>query len=557
MIHSTVRARTVLVLALSLPSVAVAQSPPLQRAQAMLGAGNFAGAARILDSMVHAGPQNGRVWLALGAARRALGLGDSAVAAFQQAMAFPLARPQATRALFLANASLGRRDEAYRWFQAARHLPQVDLTSLAGDSSVRGLHDDPRFADLFPDRISFDPPFVEHARIIHEWRGERAGDEFGWIARPIGDVDRDRVSDLVVSAPSNLPYGTATGWVYVYSGKSGALLWKHEGTPGATLGISVEAAGDVNRDGVPDVIAGAPGVNMAFVYSGRDGRELLRLSGDSADQNLGSNVAGVGDLDHDGYADVIAAAPGSNATAAGAGRAYVFSGRDGRRLLTLDGEAAGNGFGSATAGGSGFIVVGSGSAGPQGLGRVYVYRGLSSQPLFMRDADSTGAAFGSGFASVLGDLNGDGTPDIYAVDFSNRALGPATGRAYVFSGVDGATLLTITGDSAGEGFGIGPAVAGDLDGDGRADLVVGSWQYGGAAWSGGRVTVRSGQDGHVLEAITGKVPGETLGFDAAGIGDVDGDGRTDYLVTSAWSMVNGLRSGRTYIVAGTIRHAVR
>ena len=548
--------RALLCLALAAPARAAAQTP-LQRAQALLGAGDYRGAVQLLDSMVHAGPQNGRVWLALGNARRGLGQGDSAAAAFRQALTFPGARSLATRSLFLLAASLGRRDEAWQWFQAARLLPQMDLSGIAADTSVRNLHDDPRFAMLFPDLIAFDPPFIENTRIIHEWRGERAGDEFGWIARPIGDVDRDRISDLVVSAPSNPPYGTSTGWIYVYSGRSGALLWKHEGIRGALLGISVEAAGDVNHDGVPDVIAGAPGVNTAWVYSGRDGRELLRLNGDSADQNLGSNVAGVGDLDGDGYDDIIASAPGSNATAAGAGRAYVFSGRDGHRMLTLDGEAAGNSFGTATAGGAGFIVVGAGSAGPQNLGRVYVYNRLTTQPLFVKDADSTGAAFGAGFASVLGDVNGDGVPDIYAVDFPNRALGPATGRCYIFSGRDGATLLTITGETAGEGFGIGPAVTGDLDGDGRADLVVGSWQYGGTAWSGGRVTVRSGLDGHVLEAITGKVPGETLGFDAVGIGDVDGDGRTDYLVTSAWSMVNGLRSGRTYIIAGTVRRDVR
>jgi len=62
--------------------------------------------------------------------------------------------------------------------------------------------------------------------------------------------------------------------------------------------------------------------------------------------------------------------------------------------------------------------------------------------------------------------------------------------------------------------------------------------------------VLSGVDGKVLQSFTGRVPGETLGFDAVGVGDIDGDGATDYLLTSAWSMVNGVRSGRVFVVAG-------
>jgi hypothetical protein len=62
----------------------------------------------------------------------------------------------------------------------------------------------------------------------------------------------------------------------------------------------------------------------------------------------------------------------------------------------------------------------------------------------------------------------------------------------------------------------------------------------------------SGKDGAVLATYTGKVPGETLGFDTDGMGDVDGDGRIDFLLTSAWSLVNGARSGRTLVVKGVV-----
>jgi len=74
------------------------------------------------------------------------------------------------------------------------------------------------------------------------------------------------------------------------------------------------------------------------------------------------------------------------------------------------------------------------------------------------------------------------------------------------------------------------------------------WEW--KAHSGGRITVLSGADGSVLRTYTGQVAGETLGFDADGMGDVDGDGHADYLVTSAWSLIEGARSGRTLVIAG-------
>ena len=115
-------------------------------------------------------------------------------------------------------------------------------------------------------------------------------------------------------------------------------------------------------------------------------------------------------------------------------------------------------------------------------------------------------------------------PDVYASDWSNAALGPSTGRIYVHSGRSGARLLTLTGEHPGDGFGTSPSGAGDVDGDGRADLIVGAWQYGQVAVSAGRVYLYSGRDGRLLRTYTDRVAGDTLGFDAVGLGDVDGDG---------------------------------
>ena len=157
------------------------------------------------------------------------------------------------------------------------------------------------------------------------------------------------------------------------------------------------------------------------------------------------------------------------------------------------------------------------------------------------------------FVGVIGDVNADGIPDIYASDWSNGAKGPSTGRVYVHSGKDGRRLLTLTGETAGEGFGTSLSRAGDVDGDGHDDLIVGAWQYAGAAVSGGRAYLHSGKDGHLMKTFTCRTPGDTFGFDAVSIGDIDKDGTMDFLITSAWSAVKRFHSGRVFIVSSGIR----
>jgi hypothetical protein len=122
----------------------------------------------------------------------------------------------------------------------------------------------------------------------------------------------------------------------------------------------------------------------------------------------------------------------------------------------------------------------------------------------------------------------------------------------VHSGKTGARLLTLTGGSAGDGFGTSASSAGDLDGDGHADFAVGAWQHASAAPSGGRIYLHSGKDGRLLRTITCRVPFDTLGFDSVGIGDVNADGVADLLLTSANSAINGFHSGRIFIVSSGV-----
>jgi hypothetical protein len=519
--------------------------------------GDAAGAAQLLERVTAASPTNANAWRLLALCYRSSGNLDGALGAYDKSLALEPNSPATTFNLAGVYALKGNTDSAFALLAKAKATHKYDMTQLEVDTAYMSLRHDTRYAAMLPVASDFANPFVEDVKVIREIDGDSTGDQFGWIARGIGDVDHDGVIDFVTSAPTKDIGGANAGRVYAYSSKSGKLLWSADGKPGEQLGTGVESAGDVDGDGTQDVIAGAPYSGRAYVYSGKDGHVLFTLRAENDSDSFGQHVSTAGDIDHDGHADFIVGAPSNSAGGHNAGRAYVYSGKDGHILLTLTGERAGDAFGSTVAGYTDskrtFIVVGAPSAGSGKVGRTYVYEGLSKKPKFVIDSDSTGSALGAMFVSVAGDVNGDGVPDIYASDYTNSAKGASTGRVYVHSGKDGRRLLTLTGEAAGEGFGIGPAIAGDVDHDGHADLVVGSWQYSTAAISGGRVYLYSGRDGHLIKTYTDRIPGDTFGFDAVGIGDVDGDGTVDFLLTAAWSGVHGNHSGRIFIVSSGVK----
>ncbi len=530
--------------------------PSLSAATARMQAKDPEGALAILEKVVAGEPANGRAWRMLGRVQQQRNNPDRAIESWHHALEVDPSVPTPYLSIGLAYATKQDADLAFEWLGKAKATRKIDMTQIEAAPPLEALKSDPRFAALLPTAKDFADPFVEPTRILHEWDGEGSNDQFGWIARNIGDVDGDGVADVVTSAPTKDVGGANAGRIYVYSTKTGKQLWSADGHPADQLGTGVESAGDTNHDGIPDVIASAPGSGYAKVYSGRDGRVLLTLQAEDKGDQFGQHAAGAGDVDRDGFADVIVGAPANNAGGKGAGRAYVYSGKTGSALLTLTGAHEGDAFGSAVAGSSDkthlLLLVGAPGAGPKQAGKTYVYRDLGQKPGFVIEADDTGGALGGMFLSVPGDLDGDGFPDVYASDWNNNAKGPSTGRVYVHSGRDGRHLLTLTGETAGEGFGTSPSVAGDVDGDGFADLIVGAWQYGGAAIGGGRAYLYSGKDGRLIKTFTCRTPGDTFGFDAVTMGDVDGDGMADFLITSGWSGVHGFHSGRVFMVSSGV-----
>ncbi|MCA9767190.1 MAG: FG-GAP repeat protein, partial [Gemmatimonadetes bacterium] len=267
----------------------------------------------------------------------------------------------------IALGQLGRRDEAFAALERARESGRIDMTQIMSDTTADPLREDPRFRKLLPSEEEYAHPFVENVPLMQEWRGEATGDFFGWIARDVGDVDGDQVHDIVTSAPFAR---NAAGTVYLLRPGTPEPVWTVEGEPGSRLGTGLEAAGDVNGDGVPDVVAGAPGGDYVLLLSGADGLILRRIAGRQSGEGFGTRVSDFGDFDGDGAADVLVGAPANSRHGTGSGGVYVISGRTGESLLVLHGKSAGDRFGSSLAGrvldGGWIIAVGTPGAGVGG-----------------------------------------------------------------------------------------------------------------------------------------------------------------------------------------------
>jgi hypothetical protein len=528
--------------------------PSLDAALSQLQNADAAGAAKSLRRITSFDSQNAAAWRALGTADMMLEHFGAAVADYSQALKLQADSPRVLYQMGAAYAARHDPHHAFEFLKRAQASHRYDMTEISEDLHLAGLRQDSRFNALLPKAADFEQPFVEPVKIIREWRGEAAGDQFGWIARNVGDVDGDGITDIVTSAPT---HGDHAGRIYVYSVGSGRLLWSADGRAGDELGTGVEGIGDANGDGIPDVAAGGPsGSGVATIYSGRDGRILQSFHSMRSDELFGNHISAAGDVDGDGHADLIIGAPGKDGESTNAGHAYVYSGKDGKLLFTLAGERLGDAFGSTVAGFSNgqdhYLVVGAPRAGPDHHGRVYVYGDYAGQTKFVIDADATGNALGAMFVSILGNTDG-GAHNIFVSDWTNAAKGPSTGRIYLHSGATGEPLLTLTGETAGEGFGTSKSTAGDVDGDGIADLIVGAWQYGEVAVSAGRAYLYSGRDGHLVKTFTCRTPGDTFGFDAVGLGDIDGDGTADLLITSGWSGASGHHSGRVFIISSGVK----
>ncbi len=329
---------------------------------------------------------------------------------------------------------------------------------------------------------------------LHTVNGDSNGDEFAQSCSMMGDLNNDNYDEFIVGAPQ----ADVGGIARVYSGIDGSVLYTFSGAFGDKLGYRVSSAGDVNNDNYDDVVVGIlEDEGRAEVYSGQDGTLLYTFDGDDSGDWFGLGVAGAGDVNADGYDDVIIGAWLDDNNGAASGSAQVFSGADGSVLFTFDGNDAGDRFGYAV--------------------------------------------------NKAGDVNNDGYSDLIVGARQDENNGSETGSAWVFSGKDGSTLYTFYGDEDRDYFGFSVSSAGDINNDNYDDVIVGARHDLSAI---GYARIFSGKDGSILYTLNDSDTGDLYGHSVS-YGDFDNDGQPDVLVGALWGEHNGSKSGfgRVYLAS--------
>jgi Ca2+-binding RTX toxin-like protein len=458
-------------------------------------------------------------------------------------------------------------------------------------------------------------------------RGGTAGDDAGFSVATAGDINGDGYDDIVIGVPQDDDGGNNAGTACVVFGKAGGfgtIDLANLGSEGFTIqgdvaanwtGYSVASAGDINGDGFDDLIVGAPfarsSAGSAYVLFGKAGGygaiDLTSLAPADGFEirgflDTGWSVSGAGDVNGDGYDDIIVGLPGGMFDY---GTAYVLFGKAGG-FDTVDippaivpGDPATDGFfllaapgdrqlgysvsaaGDINGDGYGDLIVGAPQwdVGQTG-GKAYVVFGgeTFSQGMFMENLTPAQGFvirapilyFAGWSVSDAGDVNGDGYDDVLVGAFwADGEAGKAAvifGKASGFGPIDLATLSATDGfminGSAGERAGTSVSAAGDVNGDGFADIIIGAPLADGGGTDAGNAYVIFGKasgfgtinlatlaetDGFV---IRGGAAGDQAGTSVSAAGDLNGDGFDDLIVGAPLGDAGGASAGQAYVIYG-------
>jgi hypothetical protein len=387
--------------------------------------------------------------------------------------------------------------------------------------------------------------------------GAAVSDSSGWDVSGAGDVNDDGRDDLIISAPftggadngsAYVIYGTASGTTVDLNALTVAQGFRIDGAAGNDRIGSAAGVGDVNGDGKDDVAVGTWSTRAYVIYGGvpsqgtidlsvaLTGAQGYRIDGLAANGNHSNIVSGAGDVNGDGKDDVIIGADQADNTASNSGSSYVIYGTVAQSTVDVTNT----------------------TTLPASLG-------------FRIDGSAT-ANSNSGFSvDGAGDVNGDGEDDVI---IGAPGDNPGGGAAYVVYGKTGTTQGTIAlasllqadgykffGATGNDRVGGSVAGAGDVNGDGKDDVIVGAFGVGdfdkGASYViYGATTQPSAFTTTALTStvgftINGAADGDESGRSVDGAGDVNGDGRDDVIIGSPLADNNTRNnSGSAYVVYG-------
>ena len=343
---------------------------------------------------------------------------------------------------------------------------------------------------------------------LADWSGQPGvwgGDaQFGSVVNHLGDVDGDGVPDAVIGAPwESLSTGASPGAIYVISGATGSWLQHDLGTGYATdFGYSICVPGDLDGDGVNDFLVGEPDQlfqtkGSVYAYSGASGSLLFQLDGPGTGSFFGEYIGRLGDIDVDGVGD-----------------------------------------------------FGVGSLSP-GSGSVFIYSGASQALLYQFTGRSSGED--KSLSVGVGDIDSDGCDDF---GIGAKWAGPNhEGQFAVFSGATRSLIYLLTGENANDGFCTQAVQVGDLDQDGHADLLIAAPGHCNQPYySEGRVYLYSAATGTLLWSVDGVVYNEQFGqLGTDGKLDFNRDGYPDLAIGSWVRNLVHIYSGRN----GTLLYDLR
>jgi FG-GAP repeat/FG-GAP-like repeat len=477
--------------------------------------------------------------------------------------------------------------------------------------------------------------------------GLTTGDRSGRSVSSAGDINGDGIDDLIIGAFLAAPNGTSSGQSYVVYGNAAPELdlngsnnlvsgFKINGIARFDFsGRSVSSAGDINGDGIDDLIIGAdradPNGNLSsgqsyVVFGSRSGFSAninlstltgtngFKINGIAAGDYSGYSVSSVGDINGDGIDDLIIGAFGADPNGNYSGQSYiVFGSRSGftpdLNLSTLNGTngfringiAGGDrsGYSVSSAGdinGDGIddLIIGANRANPNGInnsGQSYIVFGSRSgfsSSLELSTLTGTNGFKINGIAandysgrsvSSAGDINGDGIDDlIIGADRADPNGNLSSGQSYVvfgsrsgfssnlnLSSITGTNGFKINGIAANDFSGRSVSSAGDINGDGIDDLIIGADRAdpNGNLSSGQSYVVFGSRSGFSANLNLSTLDG-TNGFKINGIaesnysgrsvssaGDINGDGIDDLIIGADRANPNGISSGQSYVVFGS------